>query len=496
MIVLDLKDKAKWTANSINFNSTAKINKKGYFYSFLDNPGKYEARVMSRNISGNGLFYIKIINKDKKIVFSKTIKFTSKSWSETIFSFEIKEIWGKCKFLVTRDLDGIGRLEIGRLIVDGEKLTKAKILKKEKSLSRDELILCSPSVKTAIIVPYGIYGGAEVYLKNIFKHEPIELDVEFLFLKRNKLISYIQNYKYLVLGSLNKLKHKLITESYKKIVFYNSKMIYSLILDLKKQNLINADLTEIYHSDFKWSDSLSSLQKREEVYKIIRVSDSLCNNISGDFKLKTIPVSIDVDLYSKKETKLKDIAKFNAHEKIFGLVARLSPEKNIDYAIRLFEHLPNYKLIIVGDGPLRSHLQSEIESRKIKNIELIGYKENVFEYYNLFDAFLLTSKFEGTPISIIEAMAYNIPIFTTDVGEIRYNFESLNGINFLTQNIQDDIKIINSGFNADSFKLREYVLNNYNSKINSKNFFEEISGGSLSYKVVNDSEDLLVGEYF
>ena len=188
--------------------------------------------------------------------------------------------------------------------------------------------------------------------------------------------------------------------------------------------------------------------------------------------------------------------RFNTHEKIFGLVARLSPEKNIDYAIRLFEHLPNYKLIIVGDGPLRPHLQSEIKSRKIKNIELIGYKENVFEYYNLFDAFLLTSKFEGTPISIIEAMAYNIPIFTTDVGEIKYNFESLNGINFLTQNIQDDIKIINSGFNADPLELREYVLNNYNSKINSKNFFEEISGGSLSYKIINDSEDLLVGEYF
>ena len=446
MIVLDLKDKSKWETSSANFDSTVKINKKGYFYSILENPGKYQGRILSKNISGNGLFYIRVISEDKSVILTKKIKFTSKTWNETLFSFKINQMHGKCKVLITRDLDGIGRIEIGRLIITLEKSIKAKTINKEKDFLEEDLIRCNTTVKTAIIVPYGIYGGAEVYLKNIFKHKPLELDVEFLFLKHNKLKNHISGYKYSVLGNLNKLKHKLIIEQYDKIVYYNSKMVYNFILSLKNEDLINSDLIEIYHSDFRWSDSLSSLDSREGILKIIRISDSLCNNIAGNFSLKTIPVSIDGELFSKKETPLKTLPKFKKYEKIFGLVARLSPEKNINYAIDLFEHLPNYKLVIVGDGPLESRIKDIIQRKNLDNIELLGYKENVFDYYSLFDAFILTSKFEGTPISIIEAMSCGIPIFTTDVGEIKNTFGNLDGISYLTQNIPKDLSILKEYF--------------------------------------------------
>ena len=496
MNVLDLKDKLIWKTSSANFNSTVKINKRGYFYSILERPGEYRGRILSKNISGNGLYYIRVISEDKATLFNKKIKFTSKTWSEIIFNFKISEIHGKCKFLITRDLEGVGRIEIGRLSVALKKTIKLNAKDKIKNFSSDDLIRCSVAVKTAVIVPYGIYGGAEVYLKNIFKHKPMDLDVEFLFLKHNNLINHISSYRHSVLGSLNKLKHKLIMEQYDKVIFYNSKMIYSFILNLKNENLINSDLVEIYHSNFRWSDSLSSIGYRKNILKIIRISDSLCNNIKGDFLLKTIPVSIDVDLFSKKETPLKNLSKFKRHKKIFGLVARLSPEKNIDYAINLFEHLPEYKLVIIGDGPLRSKFQDIIKERALKNIELLGYKENVFEYYNLFDAFLLTSKFEGTPISIIEAMSCGIPVFSTDVGEIKNTFGNLDGINYLTQNTSKDLNILRKPFNTNYLNLRDYVLKNHNSLVNSRVFFEEIAGSSLLYRQVDHSKEMLSGQYF
>lgn len=496
MTILSLKDKAKWSFNSANVGPTIKINKKGYFYSFLDKFGEYEVKILSKNISGNGLFYFKVINEDKKIILNKKIKFTSKSWNETIVKFNLTELHGKSKILITRDLDGIGRIEIGRLVVS---LLENKNLNKinfEKQLSRTKLIRCPDSSKVAIIIPYGIYGGAEVYLKNIFEQKPNLLNVDFLFLNKNKLSNYLDNYNCFELSNLNKLKHKLIIESYNKVIFYNSKKVYGFLSKLKENNLINSDLIEIYHSNFKWADSLSSIKSRSNVSKIIRVTDSLCNNIDGNFDLKTIPVSINVDQFTKKESKLKELEKFKKYDLLFGMVARLSPEKNIGYAISLFENLKNYKLVIIGDGPLKERIQTYIENKNIKNIELLGYKENVFEYYNLFDAFLLTSKFEGTPISIIEAMCYNIPIFTTDVGEIRSSFGDLYGLNYLTQNIDKDIDIIKKNSKINNLNLKDYVLNNHNNIINSKIFFREISEDYLAYKEEILSQEILNGEFF
>lgn len=495
MIVLDLKNKENWKTSSVNYGSSAKVSKRGYLYSFLEKSGDYEVRILSKNISGNGLFYVKILNEEGKPIFDKKVKFTSKSWNETVFRINLNNFGRKAKLLITRDLDGIGRFEIGRLTV---RLLEEKVLKSSsgpKLLSKGKLIKCELAVRAAVIVPYGIYGGAEVYLKNLFLHKPNSLDVDFLFLRQNSLIKHLNDYNCFILKNLNKLKHKLIKENYDKIIYYNSKSVYAFILNLKKEKLIYSDLIEIYHSNFRWSDSLSSLGSRDGVSKIIRISDTLCNNIRGNFRLKTIPVSIDTNKYQEKKTPLSGLEKFNSHKKLFGLVARLSPEKNISYAIELFGNLPDYKLIIIGDGPLRQKLQSKIDLYGLKNIELLGYKENVYEYYNLLDAFILTSKYEGTPISIIEAMSYNIPIFTTDVGEIRACFAGLDSISYLTENLEQDCKsLLNFNFNKE-VDSNDFVLKKHNSVINSAIFFDEIIDNSLMYSEKDNSLFTLDGQF-
>ena len=496
MIELDLKKKDNWKMSGVNYDSSVKMNKRGYFYGFLEKPGDYEVRILSKNISGNGLFYVKILNDEGKPIFDKKVKFTSKSWNETIFRINLKNFGKKAKLLITRDLDGIGRLEIGRLTVSliEEKAVTPKA--RPKLLSSNKLIRCEASLRVAVIVPYGIYGSGEVYLKNLFYNKPNNIETDFLFLKQNKLLDYFASYKCHILPNLNKLKHQLIKESYDKVVYYNSKAVYSFLLNLKKNNLLEADLIEIYHSDFRWSDSLSSLRSREAISKIIRVSDNLCNDIEGDFGLKTVPVSIDVSLYEKKETPLSQLPKFNTHDKIFGLVARLSPEKNINYAIDLFKRLKKYKLIIIGDGPLRSAISERLEKEGINNVELLGYKENVNEYYNIMDAFILTSKSEGTPISIIEAMAYNLPIFTTDVGEIKSSFNELDEINYLSSNLEDDLVLLKDFCFKNKPTYRDYIVKNNNSIVNSAIFFDEIIENSLVYSEVDNAIPVLDGQYF
>jgi len=496
MIVLDLKNKKDWNMNGVNCESSVKMNNKGYFYSFIDKPGEYEFRILSKNISGNGLFYLRVVSEKDKILFNKKIKFTSKSWNESIFKISLKDFGKKAKVLITRELDGIGRIEIGRLTVKISEEVLPKESKRQKSIADNKLIRCESAVRAAVIIPYAIYGGAEVYLRNLFCHRPAGLEVDFLFLKPNKLSDYLKEYDCFNLGSLSKLKHQLIKENYDKIIYYNSKSVYSFILNLKQNNLICSDLIEIYHSNFKWSDSLSSLNSRSGISKIIRVADNLCNDISGDFSLKTIPVSIDVEKYKPKDSPIKELIGEGEGGMLFGMVARLSPEKNISYAIDLFKRLSNHRLIVIGDGPLRNSLKEKIVKEKIDNVKLIGYKENVYEYYNLLDVFLLTSKFEGTPISIIEAMSYNLPIFTTDVGEIRASLSYVEGIGYLTGELDEDAKMISDFKFDESINCREWVLKNNNSLINSSMFFGEIIGNSLTYSELDLSLPILSGAYF
>ena len=70
-------------------------------------------------------------------------------------------------------------------------------------------------------------------------------------------------------------------------------------------------------------------------------------------------------------------------------------------------------------------------------------------FYNIFDALLLTSKIEGTPISIIEALMCGLPIFTTPVGQIENNYSNLHGVNMLSGD---------AGVDAESLRSFDYDI--------------------------------------
>jgi glycosyltransferase involved in cell wall biosynthesis len=494
MIILDSQDKSKWSFNNVKAQASFIFEKRSNAFALFNSPGEFKIRVLSRNLSGNGTFFVKIIEKSGSILLTKKINFSSKNWNENIIHINIPDKKNELKLLITRDLIGFGRIEIGRVTV--EDLSKPILENNniKKSFAENKLTLKAPIERVAVIVPYHIYGGAEVYLKNIFAYNPEGLNVEFLFLKNNKLLNYLKEYKSATLNNLNNLKHKLIMENYNKIVYYNSKNVYKILENLKNDGLITSELIEVYHSDFVWSDSLSSLKSRKNISKIIRINNDLANDISGKFELATVPVGINLDLYQKKDTPLSRI-KNNLFKAYFGIVARLSDEKNISYAIDMFKRLKDYKLIIIGDGPLRANLQQQIALNKIQNVELLGHKENVFEYYNLFDAFILTSKIEGTPISIFEALAYNLPVFTTDVGKIKNSLEGLESVFYLSGILEKDIELLSNFDIKKEFFSREFVDKKYNAYVNSRKFFNELLGNNLSYSKYDSSLKVLSGEY-
>lgn len=108
--------------------------------------------------------------------------------------------------------------------------------------------------------------------------------------------------------------------------------------------------------------------------------------------------------------KLRKFEGINEDITVLGYVGRLSEEKNIFFLIDIMKKMPNnYVLIIIGDGLLKNKLDQYIYDNSLINVKMLGFKENVNEYMNVFDIFLLASHYESLGIVLIESQANGLP---------------------------------------------------------------------------------------
>ena len=96
-------------------------------------------------------------------------------------------------------------------------------------------------------------------------------------------------------------------------------------------------------------------------------------------------------------------------------VCRFVNQKNIKDILKIAEKINSVNFYIIGDGPLWKEIKYTISKRKLKNVNLLGEKKNVFRYLYSADIFLSTSLYEGLPISILEAMSVGLPILASNV---------------------------------------------------------------------------------
>jgi glycosyltransferase involved in cell wall biosynthesis len=100
-------------------------------------------------------------------------------------------------------------------------------------------------------------------------------------------------------------------------------------------------------------------------------------------------------------------------------VGNLKPAKNYPYLIEAFKSMPkNVHLDIFGSGPLQREIQGEIEKHQL-NIRLCGVREDIHNVLRNYDAFIMSSIFEGQPISLLEAMACGMPAILSDIPVLR-----------------------------------------------------------------------------
>jgi glycosyltransferase involved in cell wall biosynthesis len=106
---------------------------------------------------------------------------------------------------------------------------------------------------------------------------------------------------------------------------------------------------------------------------------------------------------------------------VVGTVGRLAPEKNQALLVdAMADQLGEQRqLIIVGDGPERAALAARVAATgRSRYVHMTGARTDVQHLLAAFDAFALTSRTEGLPLVLLEAMAMGLPVVSTAVGGI------------------------------------------------------------------------------
>jgi glycosyltransferase involved in cell wall biosynthesis len=108
---------------------------------------------------------------------------------------------------------------------------------------------------------------------------------------------------------------------------------------------------------------------------------------------------------------------------VVGWIGRMTGVKRTDDVLAAFKRLRDdgidAVLCLVGDGPDRTHLEQRAhELGVVRDTLFLGYQEDVAQFYAAFDALVLPSGNEGTPVSAIEALAAGRPVVATRVGGV------------------------------------------------------------------------------
>jgi len=102
------------------------------------------------------------------------------------------------------------------------------------------------------------------------------------------------------------------------------------------------------------------------------------------------------------------------------LTAIKQPRLFLDTVARVIKTHPQAIALVAGDGELRGDLIAHAEALKITgHIRMLGWRRDLATIYAATDVFLLTSRNEGTPVALIEAMASGVPGVSTNVGGVK-----------------------------------------------------------------------------
>jgi len=158
---------------------------------------------------------------------------------------------------------------------------------------------------------------------------------------------------------------------------------------------------------------------------LVAVSEDIRNQLA-----RVVPeTKLRVIIPSSRESPLPTLSRAEAlarlgvpdNCRVIGTVCALRKEKRLDVLFKAFEALAvrrHVRLIVVGDGPARTEVDNLAHRLNPEDVVLTGWRTDAAQLLPAFDVFVLTSRYEGTPLALIEAMRAGCAIVTTAVGGV------------------------------------------------------------------------------
>jgi glycosyltransferase involved in cell wall biosynthesis len=142
-------------------------------------------------------------------------------------------------------------------------------------------------------------------------------------------------------------------------------------------------------------------------------------------RIEVVLNGIDTELYADRSAggAVRSELAIPAEARVVGTIGRLVEVKRQDLLLRAFAGLPRegaeLRLLIVGDGPERPHLEALASELGIRERSIFaGYQSRPERYLQAMDIFALTSRHEGLPLALLEAWAAGVPIVSSAVGGV------------------------------------------------------------------------------
>ena len=166
--------------------------------------------------------------------------------------------------------------------------------------------------------------------------------------------------------------------------------------------------------------------------RVIAVSEStrrylLDREDLEDSKVTTIPNGVDTEMFRPATLEQKISARLALRlpleSFVIGGVGRLVTQKNftlfLKVAARVMAENPSVFFVIAGTGPLESQLHAEAEKLGItERVRFLGHVSDRVSLYHALDSLLMTSDFEGTPMTLLETMSSGVPVVASAVDGI------------------------------------------------------------------------------
>lgn len=156
--------------------------------------------------------------------------------------------------------------------------------------------------------------------------------------------------------------------------------------------------------EYGWRKDWAKDQRCEVIYNGIDMS--VYNSVGNE--RKSVTDELGIPIQSKLAVNVGSIRKPKAHDILINAIAYVIGKK------------PDVHLILVGDGILREQIENQVKAKGLSNkVHFLGMRSDVPRLLKASDCFVLSSRREGLPGVVLEALAAGLPIVATDLPGVR-----------------------------------------------------------------------------